>query len=454
MNSFISTPSKLFSLARFLTPLALLALATTPGLALAQLGNQAITPSTVVIAEIGIISPASADILHSALNLATENQASALVIALDTPGGLLESTRVMIREILNAPLPVIVWVGPKGARAASAGAFITMAAHIAAMAPATNIGAAHPIGIGNPLNKDEGDGKIAAQKALNDTLAMAESIAKARGRNVEFARSFVLASESITADEALANKVIDLMADSLDDLLAAVSGKSVTLASGNVVVLQVKDTRIIRFEKSIRHQLLELVSDPNLFYLLFLAGIIGLGFELTHPGSILPGVAGAICMILALVAMSVLPINFGGLALLLVGIAMMVAELFVASFGSLGIGGLIAFFLGSFLLVDPASGLGISIWTILPGTLAIGGFLAFIGLITLKAIRSRIKSGQDGMIGLQGEAIQDFAGETGQIRINGEIWAAELPGGQTARVGERVEVLRTVGLKLFVKKSV
>ena len=412
----------------------------------------AATP-VAIVAEIGIISPASADILESSIKTATDNKASALVLILDTPGGLLESTRVMVQQILNAPLPVIVWVGPKGARAASAGSFITMAAHVAAMAPATNIGAAHPIGVGFSPNKDGGDGKIAAEKSLNDTRAMAESIAKARGRNVELARSFVLASESITSEEALSNNVIDMIASSLDELLSSVTGKTVTLESGIKVALELKGARVIYFEKSIRHRLLEIISDPNLFYLLFLAGIIGLGFELTHPGVILPGVVGAICMILALTSMSILPINFGGLLLLLAGIVMMVAELYVPSFGSLGVGGLIAFILGSSLLVEPEYGLGISIWTIIPGAAAVAGFLAFIGLVSLKAIRSRVKSGFEGMIGQQAEVIRDFTGTSGQVRVQGEIWTAEVPPGKTAVAGESLRISRIEGLKLFLEKD-
>ncbi len=424
-----------------------------PTLASALGASESTAPTmpVAIVSEIGIIGPASTDILASSIKSAAENKASVLVLILDTPGGLLESTRSMVQQILNAPLPVIVWVGPKGARAASAGAFITMAAHVAAMAPATNIGAAHPIGVGYPGNKDGGDGKIAAEKSLNDTLAMAEAIAKARGRNIELARSFVLASESITSEEALSNKVIDLMAGSLDELLSSASGKTVTIESGKNITLELKGAKVVRFEKNIRHRLLEIISDPNLFYLLFLAGIIGLGFELTHPGVILPGVVGAICMILALTSMSILPINFGGLLLLVAGIAMMVAEIYVPSFGSLGIGGLIAFILGSSLLVEPEYGITISFWTILPGAAAIAGFLALIGLVTLKAIRSRVKSGSEGMIGQEAEVIRDFTGTTGQVRVQGEIWTGEVASGKTAVAGESLKISRVDGLKLFLE---
>lgn len=407
----------------------------------------------VVVTKAGTISPASVDILRSAMELALEENAAALVIELDTPGGLLESTRKMVQEILNAPVPVIVWVGPNGARAASAGSFITMAAHVATMAHATNIGAAHPVGVGLPTGKDGGDSKTAMDKALNDTLAMAESIATTRGRNVELARSFVLASESITAEEALSNKVIDVLADSLEQLLAAIDGRKVTLQSGEERTLDLKGARIVWHEKTLRHRVLEIVSDPNIFYLLFLAGIIGIGFELTHPGVIFPGVAGAISLILALVAMSVLPVNYGGLGLLLAGIVMMIAELFVPSFGTLGIGGIIAFVLGSLLLFDPATGLSVSLWTILPGVIAVAGTMLFIGLVTLRVLRSSVNSGKEGMAGLIGEVTRDFIGNSGHVRVNGEIWTAELPPGETARVGDQVTVSRVDGLKLCVERK-
>lgn len=417
-----------------------------------EAGAQGTAPSVVVTA-IGTISPASVDILESAMSLAKKRNAVALVIELDTPGGLLESTRRMTRDILISPIPVIVWVGPGGARAASAGSFITMAAHVAAMAHATNIGAAHPVGVGLPSTKGGGDGSIAMEKALKDTVAMAESIATTRGRSVEMARSFVLASEAITAQEALENKVIDILADSLDELFERIVDRPVRLDSGVTTTLTLKGAKIIRHEKNFRHAILEIVSDPNVFYLLFLAGIIGLGFELTHPGVIFPGVAGAICLLLALVAMSVLPVNYGGFCLLIAGIIMMIAEIFVPSFGTLGIGGIIAFILGSLLLFDPATGVSVSIWTILPGAFAIALFLAFIGLVTLKTLRSRVTSGQEGMAGKSAVVFRDFSGNMGQVRVNGEIWAAELPFGETAKAGEELTVVKSERLKLNVVRK-
>ncbi len=414
---------------------------------------QGTTPA-VVVTQLGTISPASVDTLESAMLLAKERNALALVIELDTPGGLLESTRRMTRTILNSPIPVIVWVGPGGARAASAGSFITVAAHIAAMAHATNIGAAHPVsGAGLPTSPDSQDGKIAMEKALKDALAMMESIATTRGRNVEMARSFVLASESITAEEAVNNKVVDLLADSLDELMSRVENRPVKLESGETINLTLKGARIIRHKKNARQTILEIVSDPNIFYLLFLAGVIGLGFELTHPGVIFPGVAGAICLLLALVAMSVLPVNYGGLGLLLTGIVMMVAEIFVPSFGALGIGGIIAFVLGSLLLFDPATGIAVSLWAILPGAIAISLALAFLALVTLKTLRSRVTSGQQGMPGARAEVIRDFTENVGQVRVSGEIWTAELPSGETARAGDEVKIIKVVGLKVYVIKN-
>jgi membrane-bound serine protease (ClpP class) len=423
------------------------------------------TEKSVVTVELGVIGTASVDILESAMLQAERTGASALVICLDTPGGLLDSTRKMVREILNSKIPVIVWVGPKGARAASAGAFITMAAHVAVMAPATNIGAAHPVGlggIGSPSGEPQDDSqknsnsRIAMKKTLEDTLAMVEAIAKARNRNIEMARSFVLASEAITAEEALASKVIDFMADSVDDALTKATGKSIIIGNDPVVTLDLTSAKVVKFKKSIRHSLLEVLSNPDFFYLLFIAGLIGLGFELTHPGAIFPGVVGAICMLLALIAMSTLPVNLGAFGLMLAGVAMMVAELFLPSFGSLGVGGLAAFVIGSLLLVDPSgqAGLGISVWTVLPGALALAIFLAFIGIVSLKAMRGRVRSGQEGMVGKTARASQNFVDGQGHVRVDGEIWNAKtLDLNCVVHDGDDLLVEAVEGLLLTVSKK-
>ncbi len=420
----------------------------------ALISSSLATASTWVEVDIGIIGASSDDILQSAVALAKERGAAGLTIRLDTPGGSLEVTRSMVKTILNADFPVLVWVGPSGSRAASAGAFITLAAHIAAMAPGTNIGAAHPIQIGMSGDKNEQDSH-AAKKIENDTAAFIESIAKTRARNVEMAVSFVLASTSIAAEQALENKVIDLIASDLSTLYQQVDGREVLLASGTTVKIQAANAQIIRYESSLRQSLLTILSNPNLFYLLFIAGIIGLGFELTHPGALFPGVLGGVAMILALISMSILPVNFGALLLLLVGIAFMVGEMFLPSFGVLGFGGFAAFVLGSILLIDPGnvSGLAISLVTIIPGTLAVAGAAIAIAYLVVKSERSRVISGTEGMKGERGEALQDFVNGEGQVRVEGEIWSARTDDASVSvRGGDRVEIMEVQGLLLLVRR--
>lgn len=401
--------------------------------------------------DIGMIGAASEDVLKTAFDAATDEGHAGVIIKLDTPGGALENTRNMVKAILAAPYPVLVWVGPAGSRAGSAGAFITLAGHVAAMAPGTNIGAAHPVGAQGQDIQEEMERKV-----TNDTLAFMESIAKARGRNVEMARSFVATSVSVTAEEALEHRVIDLVAKDVDELLAKIDGKTVEVASGRQVTLATASAIRLAFERSLRQQLLELLSNPNLFYLLFMAGLIGLGYELTHPGMLFPGVVGGICLILALIATSVLPVSYGAAALILVGIACMVAEAFVTSFGILGIGGLTAFVIGSIFLVDPANeaGMRISWLTIAPAAVTVG--LAFIGLgfLIVRSGRSPVQSGREALRGAVGTALADFEGGRGQVRVAGAIWSARVAGDQSVsgvKRGDIVRVAAVQGLELVVE---
>ena len=374
--------------------------------------------------DIGLIGPASEDILRTALDQVDDEKNQGLIIHLDTPGGALETTRVMVKEIMAANFPIIVWVGPAGARAGSAGAFITLAGHIAAMAPGTNIGAAHPVGAGG---QDIPEGEI-QKKIMNDTVAFMESIAGSRGRNIAVARSFVEKSVSITATKALSEKVIDVIARDVTSLLTQIDGRQIKLANGNALQLSSLDSTITTFEKSLRQRLLEILSNPNLFYLFFLGGLIGLGYELTHPGVIFPGVVGGICLLLALIATSVLPISFGAGALILAGVCMLVAEAFVPSFGTLGIGGFIAFVLGSVFLVDPSNeyGMRISYLTIAPGALAIAVAFLGLGYLIVRSERSPVHAGREAMIGSEAIAIDDFTEGQGQVRSDGAIWQASL----------------------------
>ncbi len=400
--------------------------------------------------DIGIIGTASDEILQNALRSVKSDSYNGLLIVLDTPGGALEATRSMVKSMMAAEVPVIVWVGPSGAHAGSAGAFITIAAHLAAMAPGTNIGAATPVqATGNDINQ-----KDLAKKVENDTTAFMESIASARNRNVEMAVSFVLAAASVTADEALENKLIDVVAASKTELFEKLAGRSVVLAGGREVMMPSGMPALDTYQPSLRERFLSILSNPNLFYLLFLAGMIGLGFELTHPGSLFPGVVGGICMILALMATATLPVNFGAMLLVLAGVAFLVAEMFLPSFGILGIGGLAAFAIGSALLVDPNNeqGLRISLWLILPGTAVVGGTTFLAGWLVLKAARERTYSGQEGLSGSTGTVVSPFQSGSGRVMVNGENWSAVLKSGTAApEVGATIRVTATRGLALEIE---
>lgn len=397
--------------------------------------------------DVGIIGAASEDILESAMNQVRDDGLAGLIVRLDTPGGALDNTRSMVKAIMAAPFPVIVWVGPAGSRAGSAGAFITLAAHVAAMAPGTNIGAAHPVQAGGSDIPEDMNRKV-----TNDTVAFIESIAKTRGRNVDMARSFVETSVSITAEEALENKVIDVVAKDLDALMTEIDGRSVTLDANVTMTLATKDVGRVAFERSFRQKLLEILSNPNLFYLLFMAGLIGLGYELTHPGMLFPGVVGGICIILALIATSVLPISYGAAALILVGIGLMIAEAFVASFGILGIGGFIAFVLGSVFLVDPANeaGMRISWYVIAPGAITVAVAFVGLGYLILRSERAPIHSGRESLVGASATALADFVDGRGQVRAEGAIWSAKAPAGVDIRRGADLKVTAVRGLELDV----
>ena len=411
---------------------------------------QAAQRNSWLILDIGTIGAASADMLASALKQTEEAGFEGLIIQLDTPGGTLDATRTMVKAMLATDKPIIVWVGPAGSRAGSAGAFITLAAHVAAMAPGSNIGAAHPVQAdGQDIASSDAKDKI-----TNDTLAFMESIATARGRNKDMALSFVENSVSITAQQALENKVIDLIAASPESVLDKIDGQTFKLKSGPQV-MATADDRIVVYQKSLRENFLEVISNPNVFYLLFIAGMIGLGIELTNPGVLVPGVVGAICIIIALISTSVLPISFGAIILIAISAAFIVAEVFVPSFGILGIGGFVGFVIGSLLLVDSSNELGleISIWTIAPTAVVVGGFSLTAAYFIFKTDRSKVTSGVNNWAGKEAEVLADFIGGTGKVRIDGEIWEARAIGGSSPLMGERVLVQNIDGLVLEVIKN-
>jgi len=365
----------------------------------------------------GIIAPSTADFMISAIKQADRDGAEALVIELDTPGGLDLSMRDIIKEMLAAERPIVVYVSPSGARAASAGAFITLAAHIAAMAPGTNIGAAHPVSVGGQMDKEM------SKKVTNDAAAYMRTIAEKRGRNVQWAEDAVRKSVSATEKEALRLGVIDLISESLDDLLKAVDGRQVQTAKRKLT-LHTKEATVRMVEMTLRDKILKIISDPTIAYILLLLGLAGLYFELSTPGAILPGVLGAIFLILAFWAFQTLPINYAGLLLILLAIVFFILEIKVVSHGLLTIGGIASFILGSLMLVQsPAPFLRISLWAVLGAAAATAAFFALVAGMGIKALKRKPTTGWGALIGEVGVARTPLHPD-GQVFIQGELWSA------------------------------
>ena len=394
----------------------------------------------------GVVSPVMVRLVEMAIDRAQATGASALVIQLDTPGGLERSMRVICQRLLNAPIPVIVYVAPTGARAASAGVFITMAAHVAAMAPATNIGAAHPVAVSGG-NID----KTSMTKIENDTAAFARSVAAERGRNADWAEKAVRESVSITERDAVNLKVVDLVAQSLPDLLAKIDGRVVRTVKGTVT-LATRDAPVTAIEIGFRDRFLNLITDPNVAYVLMMLGMLGLFFELSNPGVILPGVVGGISLILAFFAFQSLPINYAGLLLILFGIVLLVAEIKIVSHGVLAIGGIVAMALGSLMLYDAAEiGFRISWWVIVPTVGATALVFLFVVAAGVRALRRRPQLGAPGLIGQVGIAREALA-PGGHVAIQGELWRA-VAQGESVDAGAPVQVVDVEGLTLKVVKA-
>jgi len=394
----------------------------------------------------GTITPITDRLLTTAVERAQAEGAQALVVQLNTPGGLERSMRTMAQTILNAGIPVIVYVAPTGARAASAGVFITMAAHVAAMAPATNIGAAHPVTVGGGEM-----GKEMAKKVANDAAAFARSLAAERGRNVEWAEKAVRSSVSVTEREAVKLKVVDFVADNLQDLLAKVDGRVVKTTRG-MVTLQTRDAPVKRIEVRFRDRFLALITDPNIAYILMMVGMLGIFFELQNPGVVLPGVIGGISLILAFFAFQSLPINWAGVLLILFGVALLIAEIKITSHGVLTIGGVISMILGSLMLYDaPEVGFRVSWAVILPTVGATAGLVAWAVSAGVRAMMRRPVSGVEGMVGRLAVARGDL-GPEGQVNVDGEIWRAVAEGGAIP-AGEKVRVTAVDGLTLKVSRT-
>jgi membrane-bound serine protease (ClpP class) len=391
----------------------------------------------------GIISPVTLRLVEMALARAQAEKAQALVIQLDTPGGLERSMRAICQRLLNAEIPVIVWVGPTGARAASAGVFVTLAAHVAAMAPATNIGAAHPVAVGGGVDKES------MRKIENDAAAFVRTIALERGRDADWAEKAVRQSVSITEREALKLRVIDVVADSIPDLLTKIDGRQVKTSKGPVT-LATKGAAAKPIEIGLRDRFLNIITDPNVAYVLMMLGTLGLIIELSTPGAILPGVVGGISLILAFFAFQSLPINFAGMLLILFAIVLFIAEVKVVSHGVLAIGGIVAMALGSLMLYDePEAGFRVSWLVIIPTVAVTAGIFLFALTAGVRALARRPQLGAEALVGATGTAYGALPGE-GQIKLQGEIWRAvtdrPIPDGMPVRVvGVDGLTLRVVG---------
>lgn len=391
------------------------------------------------------ITPVVSEYIIKSIETASRNRAEAIIIQLDTPGGLVDSMREIVKKMLSADIPVVVYVAPAGARAASAGVFITIAANIAAMAPSTHIGAAHPVTMEGKMDK------TMEAKVVNDLAAMARSIAEKRGKNATWAEEAVRKSVSITESEALKERVIDLVASDVPSLLKEINGKTVDLVIGKKT-LDTSNAQVQEVNMGFRYRILEIISNPNIAYILMILGFYGLYFELANPGAIFPGVAGAISLILAFYALHTLPINYAGLMLIILGVGLFIAEAFITSHGVLGIGGAIAMAIGSVMLIEsPSPYLRIS-WVVIVPVVALSALL-FIITVTLavRVQREKADTGKEGMLGLEGEAKTDIYA-SGQIFVRGEYWNAWSVA--PIKKGERVKVEAVEGLKLKVKKAV
>jgi membrane-bound serine protease (ClpP class) len=391
----------------------------------------------------GVINPVAAEYLHDALASAQESKAQAVIIRLNTPGGLDASMRLIIQDITSAAIPVIVYVSPSSGRAASAGVFITMAAHVAAMAPGTNIGAAHPVAMGG----GEMD-KTMKEKVENDSVAYIKSIAAQRGRNAVWAEDAVRKSVSVTEREALKLKIVDLVAEDMPALLKQLDGRTIPLPSGPTV-LHTTDAAVREFPMGLRLEFLKTLSDPNIAYLLMTIGTIGIIAELYNPGAILPGIVGAISLILAFYSLQSLPVNYAGVLLFLLGVAFFILEATVTSYGLLAIGGVVAMLLGSMMLIKTdAEFLQISWSVILPVVALTAAFSLFMVGMGVRAMRRRPATGREEMVGLVG-IVKTALIPQGQLAIHGELW--EAISDRPLQPGDKAEVIRVDGLRLYVK---
>lgn len=458
-------------------------------LASAQEEGQADRRSALVMTIDGSISPASSDYFQRGLEMAEEQNAALVILQLDTPGGLASSMRDMISAMLASKVPVAVYVAPSGSRAASAGTYLLLASHVAAMAPSTHLGSATPVQLGGggmpgseDDQSDQGDqtkeqasddgqqdekqgqeqkqdqeaqqgkgdekrrGETAMErKVLEDAVAYIRTLAERHGRNAEWAERAVRDAVNLTAREALEQNVTDVVATDVQDLLTQIDGRDVVMSDGNET-LETADLAIERFDPDWRTELLSIIADPNIAYFLMLIGIYGLIFELINPGALVPGTIGAICLLLALFAFQVLPINYAGLALILLGLGLIVGEALIPSFGILGIGGIIAFVVGSIILMDDEN-MAVSIPLIAGVALVAAGLLLWVAIRFVGLRRRPPRSGEEGMVGMTAIALEDFDHQ-GHVRVRGERWNAR--SGEAVRKDQQVRVMSLDGLTVEV----
>jgi membrane-bound serine protease (ClpP class) len=406
---------------------------------------------TVHVLEIsGVINPPVANYLNRALSNAAAQKARLVVIKLDTPGGLDTSMRLMTQAILASPVPVAVYVTPPGARAASAGLFILAAAHVAAMAPSTNTGAAHPVGLGG--NADD----VAAAKAVNDAAATIRALARERGRNAAWVEQAVRESVSVTEQEALELKVIDLVAEDLDDLLRQIDGRTIQTAAGPVT-LEAATAPRNDVPMTLAERILHVISDPNIAFILLSVGSIGIIAELYNPGALIPGIAGVISLILAFFSLGNLPTNWAGVALIILATVLLIAELNTEGIGILGVGALVAFFLGGLMLFQPFSpespalpDLRVSPWLLGVVTAGMGAFIFMVLAQVIRARRAPLLTGREQFAG-QTAQVRETLNPRGRVRFGSQIWFAEVRTGQVVPAGETVRIVDVEGLTLIVE---
>ncbi|HPN33232.1 MAG TPA: nodulation protein NfeD [bacterium] len=395
----------------------------------------------------GDINPISAAFIETNIDKASAGQYECLLIQMDTPGGLLESTKSIVKKMMSSPVPVVVYIAPAGSGAVSAGVFITLAAHIAVMAPGTNIGAAHPVSVGSGQADTSA---VMSHKVTNWASAWIRGIAEKRGRNADWAEKAVRESVAITETEALQKNIIDGICSTQDSLLLWLEGRTLTLEKKSLT-LHTRGAVVVVEEMNWRHRLLYKISNPTIAYILMMLGFYGLFFELSNPGAVLPGVVGGIFIILAFFALQTLPLRAAGLALILFAVILFILEVKVTSYGVLSIGGVIAMFLGSIMLFDEAPGFPVKVdWRVaITVTLATAAFFVFALGMALKARLSKPTTGQEGLVGEIGVALSDIQGR-GNVKVHGEIWAAYSE--EAIRREEPIQVVAVEGMILKVSK--